>query len=353
MDDYAVINPSNKLKKAIMIAVITILIAGLAGLAASYRSYRQNLKPLSISGNSQLITIAAGSSTGEIAAQLKTSGLIRSAWAFEWYIRTNRQRSQLQAGTYALRPSQSVADIAAVLTGGQEASDLVTIYPAKRIDEVRDDLINQGFDVQAVDAALDSSQYAEHSALKDKPAEASLEGYLFPESFHRTASTTPHDIIRSSLDQMEAHLGDDIRAGFARQGLSLHQAVILASIVEQEVGSSDPVIDLEDKKKVAQVFLRRLREDMALESDATASYGAVLAGEIPASSFSSRYNTYQNKGLTPSPISNVSKNALLAVAEPATTDYLYFVSGDNGVNYFSHTLEEHQRLTWEHCKDCP
>lgn len=353
MNDYAVKKTDNKWKRVLMILIISLVVALLAGSAAVYKTYRSNLKPLSQNGNSQLVTIPTGASTAEIAIQLKESGIIRSSWAFEWYVRTNRLRSQLQAGTFALRPSQSVAEIALVLTGGREASDLVTIYPAKRIDEVRDDLINQGFDAQAVDAAIIASDYADHPALAEKPENASLEGYLFPESFHRTASTTPKDIIRASLDQMSTQLTPEIRAGFAAQGLTLHQAITLASIVEQEVGSKDPEVDLADKKKVAQVFLRRLRENMPLESDATSSYGAILAGAEPSISFTSSYNTYQNKGLTPSPISNVSKNSLLAVSVPADTDYLYFVSGDNGTNYFSRTLDEHRNFTRQYCSRCP
>lgn len=353
MNDYAVQKPGHRWQKILLALAIVIILAGLIGTAALHRTYREHLSAVSSSSTSQLITIPIGSTSAEIAAQLESAELIRRAWAFEWYIRTNGLRSQLQAGTYALKPSQSVAEIAAILTKGKEATDLVTIFPVRRLDEVRDDLINQGFDAQAVDAALKAERYADHPVLAEKPAGASLEGYLFPESFQRTAATTVDDVILASLDQMQDYLTPDIKTGFARQGLSTHQAITLASIIEQEVGSTDPIIDLEDKKKVAQVFLRRLSEDMALESDATASYGAVLAGADPSQPFASPYNSYQNKGLTPTPISNVGKHSLMAVAEPATTNYLYFVSGDDGINHFSHTLEDHRQLTRQYCSRCP
>ena len=133
--------------------------------------------------------------------------------------------------------------------------------------------------------------------------------------------------------------------------MTTHQAVILASIVEREV--SKP----EDRAQVAQVFLKRIKMGMKLQSDATASYGAVLNGEdinnMTSSqilNYNSAYNTYLNTGLPPGPISNVSEASLKAVANPAQTDWLYFVSGDDKVTYFSKTLEEHEALVQQHCK---
>ncbi len=353
MNDYSVKKSGRRWPMVVLIVITVLALLVVGGAVAVRRVYYDNLKSVSSSEKSQLVTIAVGSTPAQIAEQLEEAGLIRKAWVFEWYVRNAGVRDELLAGTYALRPSQSVKEIVSVLTGGKIATDLVTIFPAKRIDEVRDDLINQGFSAEAVDAAFNPALYSDHPALVDKPAGASLEGYLFPESFQKTATTTPEDIIRASLDQMHEHLTPEIRAGIVRQGLNVHEGVILASIIEQEVGSKDPVKDLEDKKKVAQVFLRRLKEGIALESDATAGYGAVLAGQDPSLSYTSPYNTYQNKGLTPGPISNVGLNSLRSVAEPATTDYLFFVSGDDGTNHFSHTLQEHQRLTREYCSTCP
>ena len=172
----------------------------------------------------------------------------------------------------------------------------------------------------------------------------SLEGYLYPETFHRTATTSPEEIIKQSLDEMQKHLTPDLRAAIVRQGLTVHDGIKLASIIEQEV--SNP----EDKKVVAQVFLKRLREGIALESDPTALYGAVKDGAEPSLQYDSPYNTYNNRGLTPTPISNVSQSSLEAVAHPANTDYLYFVAGDDGKTYFSRTLSEHEALTEQHCK---
>src|SRR5690606_12457415 len=101
-------------------------------------------------------------------------------------------------------------------------TDLVTILPGQRIDEVRRSLINYGFSEREVDEALDPQSYPRHPALVDKPKRASLEGYLYPESFARDAATTPKNIIEASLDQMHEALTPDLRAAFAKRGLSLH-----------------------------------------------------------------------------------------------------------------------------------
>lgn len=336
----------NKSSKTRLIPVIVlILLVLLVGSVLYVRhQYYENLKPVSASQRSQLFTVELGSTASEVGVQLKKAGLIKETWAFEWYVRNNNLRDKLQAGSYYLRPSQSVQEITTVLTQGKVATDLITILPGQRLDQIRQSFIRAGFDTDAVDTALDAANYKTHAALADKPANASLEGYLYPESFQKHTDTEPSEIITASLDEMQKRLTPQVRAGFVKQGLTVHQGVILASIVGQEVGKA------EDKPKVAQVFLLRLSQDRALESDATAGYGAILDGKQPSLTYKSAYNTYQNKGLPPGPISNVTESSLQAVANPSDTDYLFFVAGDDGVTYFSHTLEEHQALTEQHCK---
>jgi UPF0755 protein len=333
-------------KHLFMVVAAILLVLLIAGVAFMRKVYFDSLKPRSHLETTQPITIPTGSSVQEIAGLLEENKIIRKSWAFEWYVRNSDVREKLQAGTYALKPSLSVQEIVDILTQGNISRDLVTILPAKRIDELRAGLINAGFDMGEVDLALDPAQYEGHPALVDKPKEASLEGYLYPESFERTGDTKPTTIITASLDQMQKYLTPELRAGIVAQGLTVHQGVILASIVEQEVTTS------EDRAKASQVFLRRLREGIALESDATASYGAVLAGEEAIPGYSSAYNTYQNKGLTPGPISNVTKSSLEAVAYPASTNFLFFVAGHDCVTRFSTTVNEHDALKREHGIGC-
>ncbi len=336
---------ASKWRRIWLIVAIVVVLSGLVGSFTVMRLYNQNLKPVSASQKSVQVTIPSGATVKEIAAILQDKGVIRAAWAFDWYVRTNSLRERLQAGTYSLHPSQSVSEIAEALTNGKVDTSLVTVLPGKRLDQIRSSLINNsGFSAESVDAALEPSQYADHPALADKPVEASLEGYLYPESYQKTSETTPETIIRASLDEMQKRLTPDVRAAFVAQGLNVHQGVILASIVEQEAGSA------EDKPIIAQVFLSRMRQDMLLGSDVTAFYGAIVADAEPTVFYDSPYNTRLHDGLPPGAISNVTESSLQAVAHPASTDYLFFVAGDDGKTYFSHTNEEHEALTQEHCK---
>src|SRR5690606_16511226 len=180
-------------------------------------------------------------------------------------------------------------------------------------------------------------------ALVDKPSKASLEGYLYPESFQKTAETSAHSIIRASLDEMQKRLTPDLRAQIARQGLSVHEGIILASMIEKEVSNEA------DKKKVAGVFFNRREAGMRFESDPTAFYGAILDDAEPSLGYDSPYNTYTRDGLPSGPISNVSASSLAAVAGPAKITALYFVAGDDGTTHFSDTLAEHEANTRKYC----
>lgn len=329
-------------KLVVLLAVLAVLVIG--GMVAVQRVYWQNLQPVSNQPIKQYVTIVSGSSVNEIADQLHDMGLIRSSQAFEWYVSSHYLREKLQYGTYSIAKNESVPQIVDKLVNGKVATDLVTILPSKRIDEIRQAFITAGFAPKAVDAAFKASQYrGEYPALADNPPSADLEGFLYPDSFQKTATTDPKVIVAASLTEMQKHLTTDIRNGFAKQGLSVYQGVTLASIVEQEV--SRP----EDRAQAAQVFLSRLRKGMLLGSDVTAHYGAIRAGVTPSLSYDSPYNTHLHKGLPPGPISNVSESSLKAVAHPAKTSWLYFVTGDNGVTHFSKTLEEHDALAKKYC----
>lgn len=307
--------------------------------------YDRSLQPVSASQHSVLITVESGASVREIGQNLEKAGLVRTSWAFEWYIRNSNVRDKLQAGTYYFRPNQGVKEIVEAMTQGKIATNLFTILPGQRLDQVRAALVNNGgFSASDVDEALKPENFADHPALTDKPSAANLEGYLYPESFQKTGNTKPATVLKQSLDEMQKHLTPDIREAFVKQGLTVHQGVTLASIVEQEVSNKD------DRKIVAQVFLTRLKQGMPLQSDVTVIYGALKAGQPPKLDYDSDYNTFLHPGLPPGPISNVSESSLQAVAFPSDTDYIFFVAGDDGKTYFAHTQAEHEKNVELYCK---
>jgi UPF0755 protein len=258
-------------------------------------------------------------------------------------VRGKQLSKKLQAGTYAFSPSQTTPEIASIMARGRSSTQLVTILPGRRLDQVRADLINYGFTPAAVDHALDPSQYADLPVMAYLPAGNNLEGMLWPESFEKDIDTPPEHIIRQSLDLMGQHMTPDLQAAFAGEGLTPYQGLTLASIVTQEVNKPT------DQAQAAQVFLSRLRNGTALGSDVTVRYGSIVAIGTPDLTYDSPYNTHIHTGLPPSPISTVTENALNAAAHPATTNWLFFVTGDDGTTHFSSTLEQHQALTKQYC----
>lgn len=343
MKNYALKSRKRHWPKRLLMIVGIIVLILLVAILIIRHVYNENLKPLSVHAQAQTVTINPGMSANQIGDLLHDQHIIRAAWAFNWYVQNQEVRDELQAGTYSLSASQSVPDIVSQLTHGKISTKLVTILPGQRLDQIRQSLINDGFKEADVDAALQPGQYEDSPALVDKPVGASLEGYLYPDSFQKTGATSPKTIIEESLAEMQQHLTPDIRSAFAREGLSTYQGIVLASVVEQEVSNQN------DRAQAAQVFLKRISTGMPLGSDVTALYGSRLAGQAGSLTYDSPYNTLIHTGLPPTPISNISDSSLQAVAHPANTDWLYFVTGDNGTTYFSHTLQEHQALTEQYC----
>lgn len=333
--------------KVVLIAAVAIVVLGVGGIFVARHVYHENLKPVSASQTTVTITIPSGYSLPQISKLLKDKAVIRSEWAFRQYVRNNQADDDIKAGTYDISPSYTTPEIVAYITEGKIKTNLITILPGKRLDQIRATFISNGFNSTDIDKALNPALYASHGALVDKPAGASLEGYLYPDSFEKTSQTSAEEIVRESLDQMQQRLTPDVRSALANQGLSVYQGLILASIVEKEIPSSQP----EARRQAAQVFIKRFKSGMMLGSDVTACYGAVTAGVMKDGQncddyvlYDSAYNTHLHPGLPPTPISNVSASSINAVANPSATNYLYFVAGRDCVTRFSNTLEEHNAL---------
>jgi len=333
-----------------LIAIIIVAVVGLVGLGGAIYvvrySYSSNLKPVNTQSQDDIIVaIPSGASLDQIADALKAQKVIKSTWAFKQYIRTNELADKLQAGTYKFKQSMSVQDISTMMVEGKVAVDLFTILPNQRIDQVKAAFLKAGFSEADVNKALDPAQYPGNPALVDKPAGASLEGFLYPDSFQKTADTSASTIVTASLAEMAEHLTPELRQAYAAQGLSTFQAITLASIIEKEVASQD------DRNTVAQVFLTRLKQGMPLQSDVTVLYGSVQAGQDPPTlTYDSKYNTFLHPGLPVGPIANVTKSGLFAAGHPTNTSYLYFVAGDDGKTYFAKTNAEHEANVKQYCK---
>lgn len=336
--------PRSRFPRRLLIAGVMLLLLIVAAAGVVRHVYNQNLRPVSSSQQTVIITIPTGSSVKEISALLSDAGVIRNNWVFEWYVHSHELSNRLRAGTYAFSPSQPLNEIVDTLAVGEVTTRLVTIIPGRRIDQVRADLINDGFPVNDVDLALDISQYSDLPVMGYVPRDTTtLEGLLFPDSYQRTEDTTASEVVKRSLEEMGKYLTPTLQQKFASRGLTVYQGIILASMIEREVANE------QDRPQVAQVFLSRLQKDMTLGSDVTAIYGAIKDGAEPSVRHDSAYSTSRNKGLPPTPISTISESSLNAAANPAATDWLYFVSGDDGTTHFSKTLPEHEANTNRYC----
>ena len=276
-----------------------ILLVG--GIIVARKYYDTNLKPVSSQQSLVEVTIEEGSTLPEISKLLKDRKLIRNKQVFEQYVRNNGADEAIKAGTYEISPSYGVPEIVSILTKGKIVSKLVTILPGARIDQVKTMLINAGFSKMMQSQPSESFEITLtilHWWINPKREPRRL---LVSRIFERTSNTSAKQIINASLDEMQKRLTPELRQAFNQQGLTTHQAVILASIVEREVSKPEDI-------QVAQVFLKRIKIGMKLQS-ATASYGAVLNGEdinnMTSSqilNYNSAYNTYLNTGLPPGPL---------------------------------------------------
>lgn len=340
------LNKKRKSRFSRLLATISVVVVvGLStALLMGRILYVVNLRPASAERSPTKVVIENGASEASIAKTLKGKELIRNELAFKTYVKNSKYSGLLKSGTYELDPTMSTQEIVEILGGGKESSALFTIIPGLRLDQIRSRLIKAGYTESEADTALDPSQYSGHPALAGKPKSSSLEGYLYPESFKLTASTPAKDIVRQSLDEMTKRLTAERVAGFVAQGLSTHEAVIIASLIEKEV------IITEDKRVVAQIFLKRLREGISLGSDVTYIYAAAVFGGIESPELDNPYNTRMYRGLPPGPIANVQESSLDAVAYPADTDYLFFISGDDGKTYYGKTSADHENNIRLYCQ---
>jgi len=327
----------------IPLVALLIIVGGIWGLR---HWYFNNLRPISSSTSTIYFTVSSGETKTDIAEGLESAHLIRSAKAMETYLRSN-EAAVLQAGTYKLKPSMSVQQIVHVMVVGDVAKNLLTILPGKRLDQIEQTFLNAGYTQDEVNTAFNPATYAGDPALTSLPAGASLEGYLYPDSFQKEAETPASAIIKESIDEMGDHLTDDIIEGFGAQGLTVYQGITLASIVLQESGNAA------EQPTIAQVFLLRLKQGIPLQSDVTADYAADTTAQPRSVNVESPYNTYLHAGLPPGPISNVTGSALNAVAHPNNTSYLYFIAGDDGKVHYATTPQQHQQNIQQYCtKSC-
>lgn len=317
-------------------------------------------KPLATAAESKTFEIAKGATTKQVAQGLQGEHLVGSAFLFESYIYLKGWDGRIQAGSYSLSAIMPIREIAKVLVVGRQIANeaRVTIIEGWNRAEIAAALEENGVVAREAEfLRLSAAAFADDfDFLKNQPKKfAGLEGYLFPDTYVFAKGAAPEAAARKMLQNFNLKLNADMRREIDRQGKTVHEIVTLASLVEREVGRNVrkgenlSAQDLErlaqERRLVAGVFRNRLGAGLPLESDASISF---LTGRRSARAtleelkIDSPYNTYKYPGLPPGPIASPSLDAILAAIYPAQTDYLYFVTAEDGTAHFAKTLPEHR-----------
>ena len=335
--------PKKSLKNRLLVLIGVLLAVFALAVAGAYWWYDSQLKPVGTDESYKVrIVIPQASTPSEIGDILESDGVIRSSLAFYVYTRLSHTSGLLQAGTYRLSPADSTEEIVTHLTKGNIDMFTITFLPGATLDENLDVLRKTGFSEEEILSATQKTY--DHPLFASKPENSSLEGYIYGETYQFGVGASVEDILRYIFDYYYEQIEqNNLLEGFQTQGLSLYEAITLASIVQREVSGPDSA-------QVAQVFYSRLRSGMVLGSDVTYQYITDKLGVKRDVNFDSPYNTRRYAGLPPGPISVPGLSALRAVAQPAEGDYLYFLSGDDDKTYFGRTLQEHEANIVNHCQ---
>lgn len=302
-------------------------------------------RPLDVNGVEQPFTVNPGESVDSIANRLEEVGLIRDAGALRAYLIYAGLDTSIQSGEYKLSTKLSAIEIARELQDATPEEVNFVILPGWRMEEIAASLPTSGLSVtpdEFLNAARKS--YADYDFLAGA---TTTEGFLFPDTYIVPRGVTVDLFVHGLLRNFGLHLTAELIHEYERKGLTIYQAVTLASLVEREA------VHDEEKPLIASVYLNRYAIDMKLDADPTVQYA--LGYSLVQQSWwtspltlidlqvNSPYNTYLNAGLPPTPIANPSMEALRAVAFPAETTYLYFRArcDASGFHEFSETFDEH------------
>lgn len=326
------------MRLAALLAVLALTVAAALGVA-SYHAHQQASRPYRGYSEEEIyINIGPGASSGSIARDLERKGVIRDTRLFLaalWYRGANHR---LQAGEYRFSEPSSMFEVIDRLVEGDVFDQSITVPEGLTLNETAAILEQRG-----LGAALDyedAFSRAELIAALD-PDAPDLEGYLYPDTYQLPRQPEAYDVARAMVSRFLSVFDDNRRRKAVELELTPREVVTFASIVEKETGLG------EERPLIASVFWNRLRRGIALQSDPTIIYDLKRIGEYDGNlrrsdlERASPYNTYLHRGLPPGPIASPGREAIDAVLYPTETDYLYFVSKNDGSHHFSKTLREH------------
>jgi UPF0755 protein len=301
-------------------------------------------KPMNPGASEQTFTVQQGEPVFTIANHLQETGMISDGSIFRDYLIYTGLDTSIQAGDYKLSQAMSIVDIAHKMQDATPTEVTFVILPGWRMEEIAASLPTSGLNITTEEFI--QAAYTPHPGFDFLGDASSTEGFLYPDSYIIPRVSSVDQLIEAMLRNFALHLNINLREGFDRQGLSVYQAVTLASIVERESmqATEAPII--------ASVYLNRLKIGMKLDADPTVQYALGYNAGLqtwwtnPLSAndlqYGSPYNTYLSDGLPPTPIDSPGSISLQAVASPADTNYYYFSARCDGSGFhnFAETFDE-------------
>lgn len=316
-------------------AIICLFAAGSFYIYAYHIPHPRN----EFKDETRYIIVKRGETLSDIAEHLEEQGAISSKSNFIFFGRLFGQGTKMKAGRYAIKPSYSIARIMRDITRGEAAPFNITIREGYTLAEAARLLENIiGLDVEGFKNTVTDSYLLDSLGIEAE----NLEGYLSPSTYNFFYEEDAAMVVSKMVDNFFNTLPDSFEIKANRLGLTFHEAVTLASLIEEEA-----MIDSE-RPTIASVFLNRLKKRMRLECDPTVIYAMgglnrpLLRKDL---NYKSPYNTYRNFGLPPGPISNPGVKSLEAAVNPTTEKYLYFVAKGDGTHIFSYTHHDHINAT--------
>jgi len=333
------------MKRILRAALVLIVLIGLISAAAGYAGYsRLNERFKGYPDAETFVEIPAGAGPGTIGQRLLDAGVVRDPVTFRAAVWLSGRARDLKAGEYQFDRPLSAFDVVDKLARGDVYKRLITFREGLTVAEMAAVYEESKLGTRAdfVAAARDASP------IRDLDPEAKdLEGYLFPETYTLRRDTPARALVEQMTALFEKTMTPAMRESAKAHGLTVREAVTLASLVEKETAVP------EERPLVAAVYLNRKNIGMAMQADPTVIFALQRSGQYTGNlrrddlQFDSPYNTYRYPGLPPGPIAAPGRAALEAAVAPAKVDYLYFVSKNDGSHVFARTLDEHNRNVYE------
>jgi UPF0755 protein len=313
-----------------------VMLVVFVGVALGFSSI---FLPASSTPRRVIVEIPPNATSREIADRLRDERVIRSRYAFLLMTRVLGESTNLKAGEYELSPSLGLIEIIDKMARGDALAHWFTIPEGYTLDQVAKTLSRNRMaeERQFLRLARGSDESLRPPVATSR---ASLEGYLFPDSYKLKTGASEKAIIRAMLRTFREKVLEGMANDVHRSDMPLDKIVILASLIEREARRP------EDRPLIAAVLRNRLKNRMRLQVDATVLYAMgehkskVLLSDLETPS---AYNTYRNAGLPPGPICNPGLSSIKAALHPAKASYLFYVAKPDGAHIFSHTFQEHQQ----------